>query len=281
MCLPSDIINRLGLNLGDETYDNQGRKQKIPEQQQAQSRESKFDEEFHIRMRIKILGTRGEVEPSSAYHARHSGALIDKKLLLDLGEKEFLKERFEAVLLTHLHPDHAFFAYGQGEEFKPDFPVFAPEEYNKGNFQVLSKPRRLKGYKITPIPTIHSKRVKSQGYVVQKGRVKIFYSGDLIWIKKQHHKELKNLNLVITEASFLRESGMVRRDKESGRIYGHNGVPDLIRLFSRFTDRIVFMHFGSWFYEIGASRARQKIQKLGIEKGVNARAAYDGLTLTI
>ena len=41
-------------------------------------------------MKIQILGTRGEVEPSAPYHARHSGILIDDRFMFDLGEKEFL-----------------------------------------------------------------------------------------------------------------------------------------------------------------------------------------------
>jgi glyoxylase-like metal-dependent hydrolase (beta-lactamase superfamily II) len=60
-------------------------------------------------MNIKILGTRGEIKVSAPYHSRHSGVLIDNTLLLDCGEPEFLDYKPQAILITHLHPDHAFF----------------------------------------------------------------------------------------------------------------------------------------------------------------------------
>jgi len=60
-------------------------------------------------MRIKILGTRGNVTASAPKHARHSGILVDGRLLLDLGEAAYLDYRPRYVFITHLHPDHAAF----------------------------------------------------------------------------------------------------------------------------------------------------------------------------
>lgn len=51
------------------------------------------------------------------------------------------------------------------------------------------------------------------------------------------------------EASFIRKGGVVRKDKETGEIYGHTGIPNLINLFKKFTQNILFIHFGSWFYK--------------------------------
>jgi glyoxylase-like metal-dependent hydrolase (beta-lactamase superfamily II) len=61
-------------------------------------------------MKIEILGTRGEIKNLKPYHAKHSGVFIDNDLLFDLGEKEYLKLNPEHIFITHLHPDHAFFA---------------------------------------------------------------------------------------------------------------------------------------------------------------------------
>jgi len=230
-------------------------------------------------MKIKILGTRGEIEPSTAYHSKHSGVLVDQKIMLDLGEPEFLKYNPKYIFITHLHPDHAFFVTDQEAKIKP--PVYAPEKYkNKIQVKMLSKSGKFNGYQIRPIPTIHSKKVKSQAYLIEKGHQRLLYTGDMIWIKKEYHNLLKNLDLVITEASFFRKGGMVRRDKETGEIFGHTGVPDLIKLFKKFSKNILLIHFGSWFYQ-GASKSRKKIKKLAKEHQVNLIVGYDGLTLDL
>lgn len=42
-------------------------------------------------MKITVLGTRGQIEESTAYHSKQSGVLIDNKILLDIGDKRFLE----------------------------------------------------------------------------------------------------------------------------------------------------------------------------------------------
>jgi hypothetical protein len=42
-------------------------------------------------MRLTILGTRGNILPSAPGYARHSGILVDARILLDLGEAEYLR----------------------------------------------------------------------------------------------------------------------------------------------------------------------------------------------
>jgi ribonuclease BN (tRNA processing enzyme) len=227
-------------------------------------------------MKIKILGTRGEVEPKSPYHSRHSGVLIDNKILLDLGEKEFLKYKPAAVFITHLHPDHAYFIK---ELLETNIPIYAPEKSkNCKTIKIPTKAKRtpFKAYKITPIPTHHSKKVKSTAYLVEKGKKRILYTGDMIWIDKKYHFLLCNLNLVITEASCLRKGGLVRKDKKTSLLYGHTGIPDLVNLFKKFSQDIVFVHFGGWFYK-DIRKSRTKLAKLGKENNVSVKLGYDGM----
>jgi glyoxylase-like metal-dependent hydrolase (beta-lactamase superfamily II) len=86
---------------------------------------------------IKILGTRGEVEPSVPFHSKHSGTLVDGTLLMDLGEKEFLNYNPRAVFITHLHPDHAFFVTDPAEI---DVPIYAPETNDANNIRIIEDP---------------------------------------------------------------------------------------------------------------------------------------------
>lgn len=100
-----------------------------------------------------------------------------------------------------------------------------------------------------PIPTHHSHRVASQAYLIEKEHRRILYTGDIIWINKKYHSKLKHLDLVITEASFIHKGGFVKKHPESGKLFGHSGIPDLLKLFSQFTQWIVLVHFGNWFFE--------------------------------
>ena len=213
-------------------------------------------------MLIKILGTRGEIEASKPYHSRHSGVLIDKNILFDVGEKEYLKLKPEYIFITHLHPDHAFFLRNH-EDLEREY--FYP-----GNFK---NKKKIADYRIWPIPTHHSIKVDSQAYLIQKDSKRLLYTGDLVWIDKKYHHFIEDLDVVITEGSFIRKGGMIRKDKKTNQIYGHQGIPGLIKLLGKFTKRIVFMHFGSWFYK-DIPTARKRISNLSDE--IELVAAYDG-----
>jgi ribonuclease BN (tRNA processing enzyme) len=236
-------------------------------------------------MKLKILGTRGEIPQSSAYHSKHSGLLIDGKLLFDLGEKTFLNYKPKAIFLTHLHPDHAYFVrWGKEELPVSQAPIYAPElpkkELIKSCVQILDQKIVFDGYTILPIPTHHSKLVKSQAYLIQKGRRSILYTGDLFWINKEYHHLLENVDLIITEASFMKKGGMLRKDKQTGELFGHNGVPNLINLFKKYTKNILLVHFGSWFVQ-NARDARKQLSALAKEKEIQIIVGYDGLEIEI
>ncbi len=231
-------------------------------------------------MKIKVLGTRGEIEESAPRHSRHSGLLVDGKLLFDLGEREFLDERPRRVFITHLHPDHAFFVRVKTPA-PLGVPTYAPER-RPGVAGLRLFPGRMSylGYSLRAIPTHHSLKVRSTAYLLEKGGRRLLYTGDMFWINKEFHPLLGRLDLVVTEASFLRPGGMIRRDKVTGVAFGHGGVPNLVELFAKFTRDILLVHFGSWFYA-DPRAARRTLAAIGKRNGVRVRAAYDGYELDL
>lgn len=246
-------------------------------------------------MKITILGTRGEIEATAPRHSKHSGVLVDDLLLFDVGEPVFLERNPDAVFITHLHLDHAYFTRHHESVPKMTAVFYAPEPYpaeGKSQMKVLDAPFAWNGYTITPIPTEHSLKVKSQAYVIEKSGVSVLYTGDLFWIEKKYHHLFGQFDLVITDGSYLKEGGMIRRSKtcshEDGvaecsttEPFGHTGIPDLIRFFAPYTQRILFVHFGSWFYKAGAHDARAAIENLGRQYGVETLVGYDGMQVTI
>jgi len=225
-------------------------------------------------MIIQIFGTRGEIKAHAHKHLKHSGILIDNKILIDVGEPEYLKYKPEFILITHFHPDHAFFIR-EKNKINITLPVFAPEATNKiSGVTIISSTVKMDSYLITPVPTIHSMKVKSQGYIIEKNKRRIFYSGDLVTIEKKYYRELGKLDLVITEGSFIRRGGVVRQHVETKKLFGHAGIPDLISLFEKFTHRIIFTHFGTWFMK-DVVAAKEKIKPLE-KKQLTLEIAEDG-----
>ena len=84
--------------------------------------------------------------------------------------------------------------------------------------------------------------------------------------------QLGKLEVVITEGSFFRSGGMLRKDEDSGQIFGHTGIPDLVKMFEPYTHHLIIIHFGSWFMK-DVKAGREKIEQLG-NKNLKVEAAY-------
>lgn len=228
-------------------------------------------------MKIKILGTRANISTSAAIHTKHTGILIDDMIMFDVGERDFLLEKPGYIFITHLHPDHAFFQHPANGLVPASLPVYAPQNSNKAKtIKVVDENIMLhiNGYRIIPVPVIHSLKVKSLGYIIENNFKRIFFSGDVAWIDKKYRNKFGKFDLVITEGSFYRKGGMIRRDKKSKKIFGHNGIPDLVKMFKPYTQHIVIIHLGKWFMK-DVQKGEEKIRQLGTENFI-VEAAYDG-----
>lgn len=205
----------------------------------------------------------------------HSGVLVNE-VLFDLGERCFLERGPEAVFLTHLHADHAFFTE---EEVAPlQVPTFAPQRWEgHPEVQVIRSSREAGGLTVTAVPTVHSISYRSNAYLIDDGVSRIMYTGDLVSVQRRYRDRLPEMDLVITDGSFIREGGLVRRDGR-GRPHGHAGIPNLVRFFSPLAPRIVFTHFGSWFFHDVDGSVR-RIEALSGASSVEA--AHDGMAIEL
>src|SRR5690625_7097667 len=73
--------------------------------------------------------------------------------------------------------------------------------------------------------------------MVEKGNKKVFFTGDVAWIEKAELEKLPQVNLIVTEASFIKKGGHINR--KGDKIYGHTGVPNLIRSLTPYTQKIL------------------------------------------
>jgi len=180
-------------------------------------------------MKIKVLGTRANIKLQHTLHSKHTGILCDHKIMLDLGEKEFLSENPKAVFITHLHPDHAFFINGE-EKLKPENAclIYTPQNPGKlKNLKVIktNKAVYVDDYKIIPIPVSHSLKVKSFGYIIEKKSKRIFFSGDVAGIEDKYMEQLGKLDMVITEGSFLEKEECCAEIKIQDKYLGTQAFP--------------------------------------------------------
>ncbi len=230
---------------------------------------------------IRILGTRGNVESTAPKHRLHSGMLVDERLLFDLGEERFLDPGPEHVFITHLHSDHAFFMErGSWDEWLKDSSAvfYAPEKDDRFPLmKVLAGSQSFGPYKVSPILAVHSNKVLSYSYLIEKGGRSVLYTGDLIEIRDTDNLP-SHLDIVVTDGSFIRRGGMVRRDPVSGEPYGHAGIPDLVDVFKKHSGCILFTHYGEWFYR-DVAKANERIRSYSGEALV--RPAYDGMVAVI
>lgn len=229
-------------------------------------------------MKIRILGTRGKIEPSAPKHKNHTGFLVDNKILIDVGEPEYMQHDPKAIVFTHFHPDHAFFV-AEKEKFNPKIPLFGPEPQEfVPELRIISEKFSIGEYNFSPIPVIHALKLKSLGYIIQIDTKKIFITGDVAWIEKANLKQLPKLDLIITEATFINKGGRINRKKN--KIFGHTGVPDLIRLLGPHTDKIVFTHYGNWFFE-NVEESLNRIRSLQNENTPELIPAHDGMEIEV
>ncbi len=225
-------------------------------------------------MRVEVLGTRAHIEVSAPGHALHAGVLIDG-VLFDVGEREYLERRPEAIFITHFHEDHAFFVKEYAEVA---VPLYGPQAWPGLPVRVMRGPVEVAGMTVTPVPTNHSVALRSCAYLVEKDLARVLYAGDLFSVQERYRDRIPELDLAIIDGSFIRRGGLVRRDPATGRDHGHTGIPDQVEFFSQLARRIVVTHLGSWFYHDIPGSVR-KVEELGGE--VKVTVAEDGMILDV
>lgn len=233
-------------------------------------------------MIIEILGTRANIRLTHPQHKKHTGILIDDKILIDVGEPEYLRKNPAYIFITHLHNDHAFFVHGQHKTGSNLVAVYAPEEHGNMKDMIIphaEEPIHAGEHKVTPVHVHHSARVKSFAYIIEKNKKKIFYTGDVSRAEHNWLEKIGRADMVIIDGSHFRRGGHIQIDKNTGQQYGHTGIPDLVELFRPITPHIVVVHLGSWFVR-NASDGEMQIIGLSDEK-VKVEPAYDGQTFRI
>jgi phosphoribosyl 1,2-cyclic phosphodiesterase len=184
-----------------------------------------------------------------------------------------------AIVLTHAHGDHAF-----GLARGAPCPVYATEEtwslidrfpVEDRRLVAPRKPVRIGGVTFEAFPVEHSLRAPAVGYRVSRGRAAFFYVPDLVSIRERA-EALRGIRLYIGDGATVTRSMIRRRGRA---LIGHAPIKaQLLSCREEGVGRAIFTHCGSEIVRSDTRAIAKRISELGLEFGVDARLAHDGLT---
>jgi len=240
-------------------------------------------------LKLKFLGTRGEIEARTARHGMHTSMRVSyrgRSVVVDCGTDWRGRVRRmggRAFVLTHAHPDHAFgladgspvpvYATAESWELIRGYPI--PPELRR-----VVRPRdpfTIDGITFEAFRVEHSIRAPAVGYRVTAGRVTVWYAPDLVFIPERR-EALAGVRIYIGDGATLRRS-FVRRQGDT--LVGHTPVQTQLTWCKREgVPRAIITHCGTQIVT-GEEKAIAAIEAMARERGVSAEIAYDGMTVIL
>lgn len=239
-------------------------------------------------MRLTFLGTRGNIKIRSGKHRMHAAMMVSTRrgrLLIDCGE-DWLGRVGSlgpgAILITHAHPDHA-----GGLKRGAPCSVYATAETwrSMARWPLAVKSRvplrrsiSITGSNVEACPVEHSLNAPAVGYRISADGARLFYVPDVARLPEPR-KTLKRINVYVGDGATLTRP-LVR--PRGHVLIGHaTVVTQLDWCKAAGVHRAVFTHCGSGIVRSDARRVDDMIRSWGRERGIDARVAYDGMTMVV
>ena len=218
----------------------------------------------------------------------HSALLISwrrKNVMIDCGadwQDKVVQVNPNAILITHAHPDHA-----SGLKSGAPCPVYATKEtWSKIRSGLIAAkkvieprlPVELVGIEFEAFPVEHSVLAPAVGYRITAGHRSLFYVPDLVRIHDQA-QALHGLQLYVGDGASITRSILRKRDET---LIGHASIRTQLKWCrEEGVPRAIFSHCGSEIVKGNQQAVTDKVRILGMQAGVDARIAHDGLRITL
>ena len=242
-------------------------------------------------MKLIFPGTRGEIEEFSSEHRFHTNLSIsykDTSLLIDLGEKyspdlEGSLNSFDALLITHAHPDHYIWTKRSYETI--NIPVYLTSEtlnYSKNrpsNYKIIYSEQEfaINDLHIRVHDVLHSLRCPAVCYRIS-GDSTIIYAPDILDTEKPKEIVFKGIDVLVADGSSININMVRRRDD---KLFGHAMVRTVINWCRKYNiKKLIITHCGKQIVT-GAGHEIEKIISGYAGDAVKWQIAHDGLELEV
>jgi phosphoribosyl 1,2-cyclic phosphodiesterase len=186
-----------------------------------------------------------------------------------------------AIVLTHAHPDHAWgladgapcpvYMTDQTAALLSGYPITARRK------MPLRRPVFMDGLRVEAFPVEHSTRAPAVGYRISAGASNIFYAPDVVAIPARS-AALRATQLYIGDGATLVRP-MVRRRVA---LVGHTPIRTQLGWCEKeHVPAAIFTHCGSEIVKEDGRRVNAKVRRLGLDRGIYARVAHDGMRLML
>ena len=239
-------------------------------------------------MKLRFLGTRGEIEKRTRRHHMHTSLMVSHRgadVMIDCGLDwlgKFERLHPDAIVLTHAHPDHAW-----GLKNGAPCPVYAPQKTwetltrcRVEDRQVIKErtPTKICGITFEAFAVEHSILAPAVGYRISAGHACIFYVPDLIFIHDRA-AALKNVQIYIGDGATVTRSFIRRRGKT---LIGHAPVrTQLTWCQKEGVPRAIITHCGSEIVTGDERKLFANLRAMAADRSVEVRIAYDGMKLKL
>jgi len=232
-------------------------------------------------MKLKFIGTKGEIEEQTPQHRFHSSLLLEKqnfRLLIDHGllSPKLSRIKAKAILITHAHPDH-FLWLKKDEDYQGK--IYLTRETAKAakvskNFVIIKKNHwfKLGPFKIFAYPVAHSLIAPAVGFKI-KAKKTLVYNPDILFFKNK--AILKGVDIYIGDSSSVTRS-LVR--KKDDQLFGHARIQTQINWCKKYQIRtIIFTHLGKEALGLG----KKALEKRFKQENLTIKIASDGFVYEV
>lgn len=240
-------------------------------------------------MRLRFLGTRGNIARRSRRHRMHSALMVlsgQSRILIDCGE-DWLGRVGElaptAIVLTHAHPDHAFglrdgagcpvYATGESWAILRGFPIAERRRFP------VNRGFRVDGIRFRAWRIEHSVRAPAVGFrISDPGRGTVFYAPDIAHLPEAEIA-LRGVSLYIGDGATITRPMIWRA---GDRLIGHAPIRRQLEWCRRAgVSRAAFTHCGMQIVGGDSRSVSARVRALGRAAGVEATIARDGDELAV